>query len=72
MFGWQGTEVPRMFAVILDENVVPDLQDVGVVGIDQMSRFTSANTVKVNFTATISPITTDPGLELTCMDHMVQ
>lgn len=50
MLGRQRFEGTVVFAVELDENVVPDLEDVGVVLVDEMCSISAAYPVIVNLT----------------------
>ena len=36
VFGWEGAERAVLLAIELDEDVVPDLDDVGVAGVDEV------------------------------------
>ena len=50
MFGRQGLQGAIIFAVELDENVVPYLYDKGVILIDEVGGITATYVVIVNFT----------------------
>jgi hypothetical protein len=45
----EGLKRAVFFAVVLDENVVPDLEDVGVVLVDEMGGVAPTDTIEVNF-----------------------
>ena len=51
VFGRETSKLPGRLSVVLDKNVVPNLQHVWVVGVDQVGRLSSANTVEMNLTA---------------------
>ena len=42
------------FAVELDENVIPDLQHVGIILIDKMCSITPSDTIVMYFTANVT------------------
>jgi hypothetical protein len=46
----QRSEGPIIFAVELDEDVVPDFEDIWVILIDQMCCVAVPNAIKMNFT----------------------
>jgi hypothetical protein len=50
VFGRKGAERPIVFAVELDEYVIPDLQDVGIILVDEMSSVSATYAIIVNFT----------------------
>jgi hypothetical protein len=49
VLGGEGTERAVVLAVELDEDVVPDLEDIGVVLVDEVRRVSAADAVKVDF-----------------------
>ena len=50
VFGWERAEGTVFFAIELHENVVPYLENVGVVLIDEMRCVPSPNSVVMNLT----------------------
>lgn len=50
VLGRKCSQFTRRLTVVLDENVVPDLKDIRVIGVDKMSGLSAADSVKVNFT----------------------
>lgn len=47
----KGAERAGRFTVVLDEDVVPDLEDVWVVGVDQLGDGAATDTIKVDLAA---------------------
>jgi hypothetical protein len=50
VFGWKRAKGPVVFAVELDEDVVPDFQDIRIVLVDKMSGVSAAYAIVVDFT----------------------
>jgi len=65
-------ERPIIFTVELDENIVPDFEDIWVVLIDQMCSVAVSNTVKMDFAVReINMVLLYRLIEFTCKAHMV-
>jgi len=50
VFGGKGAKRPIVFAVELDEHIVPDLQDVRIVLVDEMTSVSATYAIIMNFT----------------------
>lgn len=50
VFRGKGTKRPIVFAVKLDEDIVPDLQDVRIVLVDEMTSVSATYAIIMNFT----------------------
>lgn len=57
MLGRKCSQFARGLTVVLDENVVPNLKDIGVIGVDKVSGLSTTDSVKVNFTVNSSKLT---------------
>jgi hypothetical protein len=51
VLGRQRAQGARRLAVVLDENVVPDLEDIGVIGVDEVCGLATTDSIKVDLTA---------------------
>ena len=49
MLGGQRPKRARRFPVVLNENDIPDLNNIRIIGVYEISRLASTNSVKVDF-----------------------
>lgn len=57
VLGRKCSQFTRGLTVVLDENVVPDLKDIGVIGVDKVSGVSATDSVKMDFTVNPSKLT---------------